>query len=332
MSETSRPLLVAANLTKTYRLRRATGQAAGGPGPGAATQVHALDDVGIELRAGQTLGVVGESGSGKSTLAYCLTRLVEPDTGTVTLDGVDVRSASGARLRRLRRRMQLVYQDPYSSLTPGLTVGTAITEAARVHGITTRSGQGELARDWLYRVGLKPDDAGRYPRELSGGQRQRVAIARALALRPDVLIADEPVSALDVSVQAQILNLLSELREELDLGMILIAHQLAVVLHLATDIAVMYLGRIVERGPVAEVFGNPGHPYTVALLAAQPSLDRRRADRPAVLEGEPLPPLGSGPGCRFRHRCKLVQPVCAEQDPEPVEVAPGHVVHCHALG
>jgi oligopeptide/dipeptide ABC transporter ATP-binding protein len=322
------PLLVAEHVTKTFRLKRRSRDVLARRPP---LSLRALDDVSISLRRGQVLGVVGESGSGKSTLARALVRLIDVDQGRIALGDVDLRAAHGKALRRLRPRIQLVYQDPYSSLNPRMTVGAAIAEPARVHGLIGRGAEDQFVADLLERVGLQHRDAARYPRQLSGGQRQRVAIARALALNPEILIADEPVSALDVSVQAQILNLLSDLQEELDLAILFITHQLAVVSHLATELAVMYLGQIVETGPRRSVFGAPRHPYTIGLLEAQPSIFGPRTSRAPALRGELPSPLALPSGCRFRTRCKLAQPICHEVEPPAVEVAPGHYSRCHVL-
>ena len=289
----------------------------------------AIDGVSFELRARQALGVVGESGSGKSTLAKCLVRLEEPDSGTVTLDGRDVRAARGAELASVRRSMQLIYQDPYSSLNPLMTVGQAISEPAVVHGIVPA---GRTVDDWtsesLDLVGLPASISRRRPSQLSGGQRQRVAIARAMAVRPDLLIADEPVSALDVSIQAQILNLFARLRADQGLAMIFISHQLGVVAHMADVIMVMYLGRIVESGPAQTVFRHPAHPYTVGLLESQPGF-HRRSQRRAALKGEIPSPLNIPSGCRFRTRCPMAQAICATVDPPQVELGTGHFSWCH---
>ena len=279
---------------------------------------------------GRILGVVGESGSGKTTLARCLVRLVRPDSGSVLFDGQDVLAARGKDLIAIRRSMQLVYQDPYSSLDPRVHIRDTIAEPARVHGLVDRAGVDPLVRQMLDLVGLPTTVANRRPRDLSGGQRQRVAIARALALQPRVLIADEAVSALDVSIQAQILNLLDQLRAELDLAILFIAHQLGVIAHLADAVAVMYLGRIVESGPVADLFLAPRHPYTAALLAANPGL-RPRAGRAPSLTGEIPSPYAIPAGCRFSSRCRFVEDRCRASEPALVEVGPGHVARCHVL-
>jgi oligopeptide/dipeptide ABC transporter ATP-binding protein len=274
---------------------------------------------------------VGESGSGKTTVARCIVRLVEPDAGLIRFRDIDIRAARGAGLRHTRRHIQVVFQDPYSSLNPRLSVGDAIEEAARVHGLLPR-GDGGAARitALLDLVGLPATTARRHPRELSGGQRQRVAIARALAVEPSIVIADEAVSALDVSVQAQILNLFERLIDELGLSVIFISHQLAVIAHLAQRVAVMYLGRVVEEGPTAEVFARPRHPYTAALLSAHPTLDRRDRRVPA-LRGELPSPYQMPAGCRFNTRCAFAQERCFVDEPALEEASPGHRVACHVL-
>jgi oligopeptide/dipeptide ABC transporter ATP-binding protein len=321
------PLLAVSGLTRTFRTRRrARDLLLGRP----AARLTAVDAVSFELGAGETLGLVGESGSGKTTLARCLIRLVEPEAGTVRYRDIDVTRADRATLRRVRRHVQMVYQDPYSSLNPRMTIADAVSEPARVHGLVDRSGAGELVAGLLDRVGLPRTVARRRPRELSGGQRQRVAIARALAVQPSVIIADEPVSALDVSIQAQILNLFAELVDELGVSLLFISHQLAVVAHVAERVAVMYLGRIVEEGPTSEVFARPRHPYTAALLAAHPSLDLSSVRAPA-LRGE-IPSVFAAPtGCRFHPRCPWAEERCRVEDPPATQVGPGHGAWCHVL-
>jgi ABC-type glutathione transport system ATPase component len=266
MSESAPPLRVE-GLCKDFGLRRTVAERIGRT---QATPVRAVDDVSFTLRRGEILGCAGESGSGKTTLARCITRLVEPDAGIIELDGVDVRAARGKQLRELRRRMQMVFQDPYSSLNPRMTVGAALHEAGRVHNRPGSEHAEEFVRKALERVHLSGRVATRRPRELSGGQRQRVAVARALVVGPDVLIADEAVSALDVSVQAQLLNLFLDLRDELGVAILFVAHQLAVIAEVADRVAIMHRGRIVEVGETAAVFANPQDPYTKSLLAAHP--------------------------------------------------------------
>jgi oligopeptide/dipeptide ABC transporter ATP-binding protein len=296
-------------------------------------RVRAVDGVSFTLGAREVLGLVGESGSGKSTLARCLVRLLEPDSGKAFFEGRDIFAATGAQLRYLRRRIQLIYQDPYSSLNPRLRVSETIAEPARVHRlISGRGEQASFVSNLLEAVGLSPGDGRRHPRELSGGQRQRVAIARSLAVQPSLLIADEPVSALDASVQAQVLNLFGTLTRERGLAMILISHQLAIIAQLAQRVAIMYLGRIVEIGPTADVFSNPKHPYTKLLLAAHPDVNapRRRGASPAF-QGE-IPSADAIPsGCRFRSRCPIAVDICATVDPPPVDLGGGHFSWCHVL-
>jgi oligopeptide/dipeptide ABC transporter ATP-binding protein len=326
-SPTVGPLLRVDGLTKTYAGRRALGAAVRRqPAP----RLVAIDGVSLSVGERETLGLVGESGSGKTTVARCIVRLVEPDAGSIRFRDLDIRAARGADLRHARRHIQVIFQDPYTSLNPRLSVGDAIEEAGRVHGLVSRSAAPDRVATLLGLVGLAPAIARRRPRELSGGQRQRVAIARALAVEPSIIIADEAVSALDVSVQAQIINLFEELIAELGLAVIFISHQLAVIAHLADRVAVMYLGRIVETGPTAEVFARPRHPYTAALLSAHPTLERSERGTPA-LRGE-LPSAYQMPtGCRFNTRCPFAEERCLTEEPLLQEVAPGHRVACHVL-
>ena len=286
----------------------------------------------LELAPREVLGIVGESGSGKTTLARCLIRLHEPNEGIIVFDGTDVRAAGRDELRDVRRRMQMVFQDPYTSLNPRLTVADAILEAGRVHGrIDEGDGSAPSSASSSRWSGSSQRLVDRRPRELSGGQRQRVAIARALAVAPDVLIGDEAVSGLDVSVQAQILNLFEELRRRLDLTMIFISHQLSVVSHISDRVAIMYLGRIVEEGPTAEVFRSPQHPYTKGLLDANPTPDPAHKREQAAIPGELPSPLAIPSGCRFRTRCAFARDVCAEVDPALEPVGPAHAAACHVL-
>jgi oligopeptide/dipeptide ABC transporter ATP-binding protein len=289
----------------------------------------ALDGVSLRLGKGEGLGVVGESGSGKSTLARCLVRAEEPDSGRTIVAGEDITTVGRAGLRAIRRRVQLIYQDPYSSLDPRQRVGKAIAEPARVHGLVRKGDQDELVRSLLERVGLPASAARRFPRELSGGQRQRVAIARALSVRPDILLADEAVSALDVSIQAQILHVLRDLRNELGLGILFIAHQLPLIAQLCERVAVMYLGRIVEEGPTEQVFARPGHPYTIALMNANPSPSSVASRRRPSLTGEIPSPLAIPGGCRFHTRCPSAVDRCRVEDPVAHELGPDHVSWCH---
>jgi oligopeptide/dipeptide ABC transporter ATP-binding protein len=293
----------------------------------------ALDQVDVSVKAGGTLGVVGESGSGKSTLARCIMRLYEPDEGSITFDGQDVLAAQNGSLRALRRSIQMVYQDPYSSLNPRIRVGDAVAEPARVHGLIERGEEEGYAVDLLERVGIRRESAKRYPHEFSGGQRQRIAIARSLAVKPRLLIADEAVSALDVSIQAQLLALLEEIRRDLGLTMIFISHQLAVISRLADRVAIMYLGRVVETGATADVFADPRHPYTKMLLDAHPTLDGTRVREPRI-QAETPSPYAIPQACRFHTRCPLAQDICREVEPPPVEIPSaggGHLSACHVL-
>ena len=290
--------------------------------------LHAVDSVDLAIRRGEALALVGESGSGKSTLARAITGIQRPSRGQITLDGKVL--PAKRRSRADQRRVQMVFQDPYSSLNPRLTVGAILRELLKVHHVVPRSQVEARTRELLRMVGLPEDAAHALPRQFSGGQRQRVAIARAIALRPEILVADEPVSALDVSVQATILNLLGELRSELGLTLLFISHNLAVVRHLCDRVAVMYLGRIIEVAPTETLFENPRHPYTAGLLAAIPRMTPGdEAGAPAV-KGDPPSPLRLPAGCRFRTRCPIAQPICAEQDPGlSLGENPEHSVACH---
>jgi oligopeptide/dipeptide ABC transporter ATP-binding protein len=290
----------------------------------------ALDGVSISLGRNEVLGLVGESGSGKTTTARCIVRLEEPEAGSIYFGDQDVLAADRADLRHIRRDMQMIYQDPYSSLNPRMTVKAAISEPAIIHGLVDKNNANELVIELLERVGLSDSVADLRPRALSGGQRQRVAIARALALEPKVIIADEAVSALDVSIQAQILNLFAQLIQDLGLSMLFIAHQLSVIAQLSDRVAIMYLGRIVESGPTAQVFAEPRHPYTAALLEAHPHLEVSKKSAPA-LRGEIPSPYAIPAGCRFNTRCKYAEDSCFEIDPDPAEVSPNHSVWCHVL-
>ena len=323
-------LLSVEGLTKRFADRRRVTDRVRGRESGVLT---ALDEVDVSVKAGETVGVVGESGSGKSTLARCIVRLYDPDAGSITFDGQDVLAAQGAGLRALRRSIQMIYQDPYSSLNPRLRVGDAIAEPARVHGLIERGEEERYAVELLERVGIRRESVRRYPHEFSGGQRQRIAIARSLAVKPRLLIADEAVSALDVSIQAQLLALLEEIRRDLGLTMIFISHQLAVVSRLADRVAIMYLGRVVETGATADVFSDPRHPYTQMLLEAHPTLDGTRVREPRVQTEMPSP-YAIPQACRFHTRCPLAEDICREVEPPAVEIkAPhgGHRSACHVL-
>jgi peptide/nickel transport system ATP-binding protein len=318
------PLVAARDLVKHFPLGR-------GVLLGRNERVHAVDGVSFEIDRGGTLGLVGESGSGKSTVARLVTRLLEPTSGQVIYDGRDITRLSGRELRLLRRELQIVFQDPYSSLNPRRTVGAIVAEPLRVQGIATRPERRRRVRELLEVVGLNPEHYNRYPHEFSGGQRQRIGIARALITTPKVVVADEPVSALDVSIQAQILNLLKDLQSDFGLTYLFIAHDLNVVRHVSDRIAVMYLGKIVELSPADELETKPIHPYTEALLSAEPVLDSRAREqrRRIVLRGDPPSPVVPPPACRFHTRCRYATEICRTVEPPLVDHGNGHLAACH---
>jgi oligopeptide/dipeptide ABC transporter ATP-binding protein len=284
--------------------------------------------VSFSIEKGRTLGLVGESGCGKTTVGRSLLRLVEPTGGSVRFDGRDVAAAGGAELRGLRRRMQIVFQDPYGSLNPRMKVRTILEEGLIIHRLGTAAERLERMTRALARTGLTAAALDRYPHEFSGGQRQRIAIARAIVIEPDFLVLDEPISALDVSIQAQVVNLLVQLREELGLTYLFISHDLSVVEYVSDEVAVMYLGRIVERAAAADLYRAPLHPYTLALFSAVPSVEPARRRRRIILAGDVPSPSRPPRGCRFHPRCPLAETVCREVDP-PATNLDGHLVHCH---
>ncbi len=321
-----RPLLEIENLTKHFPVARGllVSHTVG--------RVRAVDGVTLRVWPGETLGLVGESGCGKSTLARVILRLQEPTSGRIVFDGDDVTRKRGRELRGLRRQAQMIFQDPYASLNPRKTVGAIIGAPLRIHGTVRRQDIPDEVRRLMGLVGLNPEHVNRYPHAFSGGQRQRIGVARALALRPRLVVCDEPVSALDVSIQAQILNLLAQLQTEFRLTYVFIAHDLAVVRYLASRVAVMYLGKIVEEAPVDTLYAHPRHPYTGALLSAVPIADPDAAARRTriILHGDVPSPLDPPSGCRFHPRCPKAQfPTCSEVEPELRTHLPGQVAACH---
>ena len=322
-NEVSSPLLKVTHLKRYFQVRLAGGLF------GRKASLKAVDGISFSIDSGQALGIVGESGCGKSTAAKLVLNITKPTSGEIMFDGRDIASCSPVQWRELRRDMQFVFQDPLGALDPRMRVIDQTSEPLQIHKIGTKAEQRERAADLLISVGLKQHTFDRYPHELSGGQRQRVVLARALILEPRLLVCDEPVSALDVSIQAQVINLLAELRERLGLTLMFISHDLSVVRHVCDQVAVMYLGRIVELAQGDALFENPGHPYTQALISAipipEPGIERKRI----TLAGDPPSPIDVPSGCRFHTRCPVAKPVCAERDPQLKPLRDGQQVACH---
>lgn len=323
---TAETLLEVNNLKKHFPIQRGLFRRTVG-------SVRAVDGIDMKVNVGETLGLVGESGCGKTTTGRLILRAIEPTEGEILFrrdEGmVDIASMSKSQLKSLRREMQIIFQDPFSSLNPRMTVYDIITEPLVIHGENNQDVLNQRVRDLLEMVGLKSQHMNRYPYAFSGGQRQRIGIARALALRPKLIVADEPVSALDVSIQAQVINLLEDLQREFDLTYLFIAHDLSVVEHISDRVAVMYLGKIVELAPATDLYMDPKHPYTEALLSAIPRTDPDQKVRRIVLTGDVPSPANPPAGCKFHPRCRYAQKICGEQEPELVEVVPGHFAACH---
>ena len=320
-----RELIVVKNLKKYFPVR-------GGILQRTVAWVLALDDVSFTINEGETLGLVGESGCGKTTVGRTMLRLTEPTAGSVTYQGVEVFDLKGDELKNMRRNMQIIFQDPYASLDPRLPIGESVAEGLRIHGIGDPKERYDVAIRMLKKVGLEDYHARRYPHEFSGGQRQRIGIARALALAPTFIVCDEPVSALDVSIQSQVLNILKDLQQELGLTYLFIAHNLSVVEHISNRVAVMYLGKMVELASREELFRNPLHPYTQALMSAIPIADPRVKRDRIILTGDVPSPLRPPSGCRFHPRCPVAMPHCKVEEPKFKEVSPKHMVACWRIG
>ncbi|MDI6694179.1 MAG: ABC transporter ATP-binding protein [Anaerolineales bacterium] len=316
-----RDLVVVRNLVKYFPVRAGLLQRV-------VAWVQAVDDVSFTVREGETLGLVGESGCGKTTVGRTILRLIEPTSGEIEFDGVNILKLSGNELKTVRRNMQIIFQDPYASLDPRIPVGESIAEGLRIHKIGTKKEQDQIVMETLKKVGLEDYHARRYPHEFSGGQRQRIGIARALALQPKFIVADEPVSALDVSIQSQVLNILKDLQREFSLTYLFIAHNLSVVEHISDRVAVMYLGKMVELAGRDELYANPLHPYTQALMSAIPIPDPTIKRERIILQGDVPSPLNPPTGCRFHPRCPVVMEECSKAEPVFKEVKPDHWVAC----
>jgi peptide/nickel transport system ATP-binding protein len=318
------PLLQVTDLVKHFALRGGLLQRSRGV-------IQAVDGVSFSIADGETLGLVGESGSGKTTVGRTILRLVEPTSGSIRFEGADLMKMHGQTLKDIRRQMQIIFQDPYTALDPRMNIGDCVGEGLRIHRIGTPAEQRERVLETLRRVGLEEYHARRYPGEFSGGQRQRIGIARTLALRPKFIVADEPVSALDVSIQSQVLNLLKDLQQEFNLTFLFIAHNMSVVEHISDRVAVMYLGKLVESAPRQELFARPLHPYTQALMSAIPVANPHVRRERIILKGDIPSPMNPPGGCRFHTRCPVVIDHCAVQEPRLVSVSPGHQVACWRL-
>jgi oligopeptide/dipeptide ABC transporter ATP-binding protein len=302
---------------------------AGGVLFGKKEAVRAVDDVSFYIKKREVLGLVGESGCGKTTCGKVILRIVDPTAGSIYFDGHNITYLERKEMIKFRRKMMIIYQDPFGSLDPRMTVGAAIAEPMEVHNIASKKGKEEKVIEIMGKVGLTPDQMNRYPHEFSGGQRQRIGIARALATNPEFIVADEPVSALDVSIQAQIINLLQDLQKEFGLTLLFIAHDLSVIKHISDRVAVMYLGKIVEIAPKKELFDNPKHPYTEALLSAIPIPNPRFRKKGTILMGDVPSPINLPPGCRFHTRCRYVKSICRENEPELKDIGNHHLTACH---
>jgi len=324
MPEATEPLLSIQNLKKYFPIHQ-------GVFSSVAAYVKAVDDVSLIINKGETFGLVGESGCGKTTAGRAILRLIEPDAGTIRFDGIDLMSLGKQDLRRKRRDMQLIFQDPYASLNPRMTIRSIVGEPFAIHDIASGSEREDRVADLMKTVGLQPTVLNRYPHEFSGGQRQRIGIARALALKPKLIVADEPVSALDVSIQAQIINLLADLQEQFGLTYLFISHAIPVIEHISTRIGVMYLGKLVEVGTSAQICTAPQHPYTQALLKAVPIPDPAAKKQRVILSGDVPTPIDPPPGCRFHTRCPIAVDRCKVEEPTLRQIADGRVAACHLV-